>query len=92
MVDYLLLLKGLGHEMNIFLKVCTYFIGRYCIMYMRCWFLQLFVPLLFKKSSQHFRLLLRNCKLILKMLSVTLFRDPKAAIFTLKKLHTGSSL
>ncbi len=60
-------------------------IKRY-FLYMCCWFLQYFL-----KKTQSFNLLLWNYLLILKILSVTLFKEPKAAILTLKML-TGSYL
>jgi hypothetical protein len=63
--------------------------------HIRWWFLQLFVSLLMKyrTQTQSFSFLLRNSNylLILKILSVTLFKDPKEAILTLK-MRTGSRL
>jgi hypothetical protein len=54
-------------------------------------FLQFFVSKLMKNQNQSFSLLLRNYLLILKILSVTRFKDPKAAILTLK-MRIGSRL
>ncbi len=57
------------------------------------WFLQFFVSKLTKNLTQSFSLLLWNYLpvLILKILPVNCFKDPKVATFTLKML-TGSRL
>jgi hypothetical protein len=68
------------------------------LIFNRC-FLYMYVLLVFtifcylgeKIKSKNCSLFLLNFFLILKILSVTLFRDPKAAILTLK-MHTGSRL
>ncbi len=66
--------KGLGQEMNIFLK--AYYVKRYFLQYLR--FFSILPSLLLKNNniSQSFNFLLRNY-----LFSVTLFRDPTAAYF-----------
>ncbi len=64
------LLKGLCHEMNIFwrfIKIYRYFLySTYNFLLLSCW----------KNQTQCFSLLLWNYLLILKILSVTRFKDP----------------
>ncbi len=70
-------LKGVCHAMNIFLKAVLYMLFVFTI------FRFLVVE---KNQTQKFSLLLWNYLLILKICPVTCFKDPKAAILTLKML------
>jgi hypothetical protein len=76
--------KGLCHEIRLIILNWHFL----CV---RWWFSQVLFPRWKKISNQSFSLFLWNYLLILKILSVTLFKDPKVAILTLK-MHTGSRL
>ncbi len=69
-------LKGLGLEMYILFRLMVPVLSVHALMVFTT-----FVSLLMK--TQGFSLLLWNYLLILKLLSVTFFKDPKAAILTL---------
>ncbi len=81
-------LKGLYHEINILRSLILINMS---FLYMRWWFFTIFVSLLLKKPNSKFCLLLWNYWLILKILPVTRFKDPKMAIWTLK-MRTGIRL
>jgi hypothetical protein len=73
-----------------------YFFGSYVIsnryfLYLGWWFLQLFVALFQNKFESEFYLAPLKLFTFFKFNSVTLFRDPKEAILTLK-MHTESHL
>ncbi len=77
-------LQGLSHKMNIFWR---FIILNWYFLYLCLWLFYFFPPCWWNNQSQSFSLLLWNYLIILKILSVTLFKE----ILTLK-MNTGSRL